>query len=156
MMRAPVIPNGWPSAIAPPNGLSFSASMPHSSRHGHDLGGERLVELDDVDVVDRHAGLLEHAPATAGIGPRPMISGRIAATDGGDDARARLQAELARAFSARHHEHRGGAVVERAGVAGGDGAVRLERRLAAAASFSIVVPGRGPSSLRDLGAVGRA
>ena len=34
-----------------------------------------------------------------------------------------------RAFSSRHHQHRGGAVVERAGVAGRDGAVRLEGRL---------------------------
>ena len=31
MMRAPVMPNGWPSAIAPPNGLSLSSSMPRSS-----------------------------------------------------------------------------------------------------------------------------
>ena len=34
MIRAPVIPNGWPSAIAPPNGFSFSGSIPSSSRHG--------------------------------------------------------------------------------------------------------------------------
>ena len=30
MMRAPVIPNGWPSAIAPPCGFSFSSGMSHS------------------------------------------------------------------------------------------------------------------------------
>jgi hypothetical protein len=56
-----------------------------------------------------------------------MISGRIAATD---DAtiRARRQAQRLRLLG-RHHEHRGGAVVERAGVARGDRALRVERRL---------------------------
>ncbi len=77
-----------------------------------------------------------------------MISGRIAATVeamirafGFRPSRSRLLV--------RHHEHRGGAVVERARVAGGDGAVGLERGLAACASTSIVVPGRGPSSRAD-------
>jgi HAD superfamily hydrolase (TIGR01509 family) len=32
--RAPVIPKGWPSAIAPPNGLSWSSSSPSSSLQG--------------------------------------------------------------------------------------------------------------------------
>ena len=71
MIRAPVIPNGWPSAIAPPNGLSFSASMPQLLAARDDLRRERLVELDDVDVVDRHAGLLEHAPGPPGSGRGP-------------------------------------------------------------------------------------
>src|SRR3954451_9335649 len=34
MIRAPVIPNGCPRAIAPPNGLSLSSSIPSSSLHG--------------------------------------------------------------------------------------------------------------------------
>ena len=34
MMRAPVIPNGWPRAIAPPCGFSFSSGMSHSSMIG--------------------------------------------------------------------------------------------------------------------------
>ena len=34
LIRAPVMPNGWPSAIAPPNGLRRSGSIPSSSRHG--------------------------------------------------------------------------------------------------------------------------
>src|SRR6476646_5152247 len=58
MIRAPVMPNGWPRAIAPPNGLSLS-SDPEIVAARHDLRRERLVDLDDVDVVDRHPGLLE-------------------------------------------------------------------------------------------------
>ncbi len=34
MIRTPVIPNGWPSAIAPPCGLSLSKSNPISSAIG--------------------------------------------------------------------------------------------------------------------------
>src|SRR6185369_4330225 len=42
----------------------------------HDLSGERLVELDKVDVVDRHPS----ARREASTGPRPMISGDSALT----------------------------------------------------------------------------
>ncbi len=34
MIRAPVIPNGWPRAIAPPWVLSLSSSIPHSAMIG--------------------------------------------------------------------------------------------------------------------------
>ena len=52
----------------------------------------------------------------------------MAATRGGDDPRPRGQAELLGALGA-HDEHGGRAVVERARVAGGDGAVGPEGRL---------------------------
>ena len=70
MMRAPVLRNGWPRAMAPPCGLSWRSMSIPVSRTRQDLGGERLVELDDVDVADGHAGLLEHL-ATASMGRRP-------------------------------------------------------------------------------------
>ena len=60
MIRAPVIPNGWPRAIAPPWVLSFSSGMSALVHDRDHLGGEGLVELDHVDVVDRHPGALEH------------------------------------------------------------------------------------------------
>ena len=56
MMRAPVMPNGWPRAMAPPLTFSLSQLMPSSLGRRDDLGGERLVDLDQVDVVDGHAG----------------------------------------------------------------------------------------------------
>ena len=34
MIRAPVIPNGWPRAIAPPKGLSCSSAIPSLRAHG--------------------------------------------------------------------------------------------------------------------------
>ena len=50
--RAPVQPSGWPSAIAPPCGFSLffvDAELAHDRQR---LRGERLVQLDDVDVVE--------------------------------------------------------------------------------------------------------
>ena len=55
----------------------------------------------------------------------------------------------------RHHDHRGGAVVERAGVAGGDLAVGPEHRLAGWPASRRWCPGRGPSSLVTTVAVGQ-
>jgi hypothetical protein len=120
----------------------------------HDLGGERLVELEHVDVVDRHAGLREH-----------LLDGgdRAEAHDlradrghgGGDDAGARLEPEGLRALVG-HHEHRGGAVVERAGVAGRDRAVGPERGLELgellhrrARAGAVVAPHLGAVGCRD-------
>ena len=62
VMRAPVMPNGWPTAIAPPFTLSFSIGMPRSPVGRDDLRRERLVDLDQVDVVDGHAGPRERLP----------------------------------------------------------------------------------------------
>ena len=63
MMRAPVMPNGWPRAMAPPWTLSLSAGDAELPGRGDDLGGERLVDLDQVDVVDGHAGPAERLAA---------------------------------------------------------------------------------------------
>ena len=70
MIRAPVMPNGWPRAIAPPNGLSCSSVDVELARQRDDLGRERLVDLDDVDVVDRHPRCGEQA-GSPGSGRRP-------------------------------------------------------------------------------------
>ena len=60
--RAPVMPNGCPTAIAPPLTLSRSRSIPRSLVRRHHLGGERLVDLHQVDVVDAHPGPGERLP----------------------------------------------------------------------------------------------
>ena len=57
--RVPVEPTGCPRAIAPPLTLIFSSGTPVHRRPRHDDGGERLVDLEEVDVVDRHPGVLE-------------------------------------------------------------------------------------------------
>ena len=62
VIRAPVMPNGWPTAIAPPLTLSLSSSMPEVAGRRDHLRGERLVDLDQVDVVDGHAGAGERLP----------------------------------------------------------------------------------------------
>ena len=58
--RVPVMPSGWPSAIAPPLTLTRSRSSPSSFSTDEILRRERLVDLDQIDVVQRQAGPLEH------------------------------------------------------------------------------------------------
>ena len=80
MMRAPVAPSGWPSAIAPPSMLTLSSDEAEFAHAGDGLRGERLVEFDDVDLARPRC---RRAPAPCGVaptGPMPMISGAQPAT----------------------------------------------------------------------------
>src|SRR5207302_4717665 len=92
---------------------------------GEDLSRKGLVELDDVDVGDFPSRRRQH------------LSYRLDGTDAhdlgsepgdraGDDAGQGRQPQGAGLVLA-HHQDGGGAVVERAGVAGRDLAVGLER-----------------------------
>ena len=98
MIRAPVMPYGWPSAIAPPCGFSLSlervdAELAADRQH---LGGERLVQLHHVDVVDRHPGLGQHLAHR--LDRTDAHDLRLDARDArGEDPRARLDPELGRA-----------------------------------------------------------
>ena len=149
-MRPPVAPTGWPSEMPEPLGFrrsSVGVEIP-GAEDGERLGGEGLVELDDVHVGQRQAeaaeGLLRgrhradahgarrhagHGPARQpGQRPQPEL---LRLLGGGDDAR-------------------GGAVVLPAGVAGGDGGVGVDLARGSARSFasdSTVVSARGCSSL---------
>ena len=79
MIRAPVIPKGWPRAIAPPNGLSFSSSIPSVSLHGTICAANAsLISTTSMSIIDMP--VFFSSCSIAGIGPRPMTSGRIAAT----------------------------------------------------------------------------
>ena len=49
-MRAPEQPSGWPSAMAPPLTLTCVARDRQLAQAGEHLRGERLVELDELDV----------------------------------------------------------------------------------------------------------
>ena len=53
--RAPDMPSGWPSAIAPPLGLTCAASSgkPQLAQHRERLAGERLVQLDHLELPER-------------------------------------------------------------------------------------------------------
>ena len=62
MMRAPVQPIGWPSAIAPPLTFSFSERNRLVAQHREHLRRERLVQLDEIEVVQRQTGALEQLP----------------------------------------------------------------------------------------------
>ena len=119
---------------------------------GDDLGRERLVDLDQVDVVDRHAGprqRLAHGldrTEPHDLGVEPGHTGR-------HDPRQRRDAQLTR-LGVAHHHHGGGTVVERAGVAGGDRPVGTEHRLETGQTLGGGVGAR-PVVLRHDGAVGQ-
>ena len=91
------------------------------------LGGERLVQLDQVDVVDRQPGARQRHPARLDRSEAHDL--RVEPGDAArDDAGRWGDAELL-GLGVAHHQHGRGAVVEWAGVAGGDAAVAPEGRL---------------------------
>ena len=92
------------------------------------LHRERLIQLEEIHVVDRPAGLLRCSFRTASTGVIITSFGSRPARRVADDARDRRQVEARRHVRA-HHDQRGGAVVHAGRVAGGDRAVLLERRL---------------------------
>ena len=49
-------------AMAPPLTLSLASSSREFAGAGHDLGAERLVDLEAVDVVELEAGAFQHRP----------------------------------------------------------------------------------------------
>ena len=74
--RAPEQPSGWPRAIAPPLTLTRSMSGWSSLLPGQHDRGERLVDLDQVDVVDRQPGPLEHLLRWPGSARSASAAGR--------------------------------------------------------------------------------
>ena len=120
---APVAPSGWPCAIAPPHGLSFAASAPNSLLPRERHAGERLVHLDPVEILDRHARALERAPGRRDDAVE-LERGIGADDDAREEARSRLQ--TVRTGGALVGDQDGGrAVGDLACVAGGDHAAGL-------------------------------
>ena len=60
VIRAPEQPSGWPIAMAPPLTFTRSGSSFSSRRHRHRLRRERLVHLDQVEVLEPPARPAEH------------------------------------------------------------------------------------------------
>src|SRR5229473_4548231 len=94
---------------------------------GEGLRGEGFIELDDGDVGKREAGELESLGNSEYRADAEFL-GRAAGGGVGDEARERLEAEGFGAGFA--HDHGGsGAVAHGRAVAGGDGALDVERGL---------------------------
>ena len=127
--RAPDAPSGWPSAMAPPFGFSdFSSvvAVADLRQPGQRHGRERLVDLEDADLVEPKPAALQHLPGRRdrrGEHDDRVVGGQHRGVDPGD----RGQPELAGPFRGGHQQ-RGGAVGDLAGVAGRDHAVRREGR----------------------------
>ncbi len=95
-------PSGWPSAMAPPFGFTCRRRRRARARaHGERLRGERLVELDDVDVADRRAPRRASSFCAAGTGPMPMMRGVDARAGHAEHPRARRAGRALRTASAR-------------------------------------------------------
>ena len=59
-MRSQVVPNGRPTAIAPPNGCTGAKVDTAGAEHWDDLRRGALVELDHGEVLDGRVGQSEH------------------------------------------------------------------------------------------------
>ena len=79
-MRAPDMPRGCPTAMAPPLTLTLAGSRPSSRVGGDPDGGERFVDFDEVEVggVDAFLG--------AGLGDGAGGLGLEGGVGSGDDA----------------------------------------------------------------------
>src|ERR1700722_20104894 len=125
-MRIPVMPNGWPRAMAPPCGFSLS------------LNGSTPISLADGMTCAANASLISTTSTSSMVSPaqrlptgldRPQAHqlGLQGADAGRDDACEGLDPEL---LGERPRHHHGGrrTVVERAGVPGGYPATLAEHR----------------------------
>ena len=142
--RAPDMPIGWPSAIAPPLTLTIAGSMPRS-RGGLDAHrGERLVDLDQVEVGRGQPRLAQRCliALDGWLVQRVVGAGDVAVrADLGEPGQPELLG-----LGLAHDDDRGGAVGDRRGGSGGDGAVLAERGPQLGQRSRPWCPGRMPSS----------
>ena len=124
---APVQPSGWPSAIAPPLTFTFAGSSPSCLDHRQRLRREGLVQLDEVDLVERQAGQLERLGDRVHRADAHLFR-QAPGIGEGHEARQRLEAQRCGALGGHHH--RGGRAVGRLRrVARRHRALGVERRL---------------------------
>ena len=76
MSMAPVAPMGCPSAMAPAVDVDLLAVDVQVADELLDDDGERLVDLEEVDVVERQAGPVEHLAGRRDRGRSASASGR--------------------------------------------------------------------------------
>ena len=127
--RAPDAPIGWPIAIAPPLTLTLEVSQPRSL-----LTAQACAAKASLASIRSRSPMFQpaffSAAREAGIGPGAHDLRIDAGLAPGHDAAEHLLAFLGRLLGGHQH-HRGGAVIDAGGAAGGHGAVLLEGRLAA-------------------------
>ena len=144
-IRPPEAPSGWPIAIAPPRALTISGSTFQASTQASDctanasLSSTAPTSAQPMPArAQRAVGRLDRREAEV----LRLQRGRRRARRSGPAGRRRSGRRRPREPSST----RGGAVVERRGVAGGDRAVGPERRLRARPASPAWLPGRMPSS----------
>ena len=132
MIAAPVAPIGWPRAIAPPLGLTFSSSRPRSSMTASACAANAslssITPISSSERPARSSTLRDGRHRADAHDLRVDAAARV-----GEDPRAHGRAELLGLAPSLMQHDRGAGVVHARGVAGGDGAVLLEDRLAACA-----------------------
>ena len=74
--RVPVMPSGWPSAIAPPLTLTRSRSRPSSFSTARYCAANASFTSIEIDVLQRQARLLEHRARRRRPAPCPSASAR--------------------------------------------------------------------------------
>ena len=118
MMRAPEAADG----VADGDGAAVDVDLAHVEAqltgHGDGLGGEGLVGLDEVDIVDGHAGL-GHGLTGGGHGADAHDLGIDAALAPADELGHGLEVILLHGLAGGENDG-GSAVVDAGGVAGGD------------------------------------
>ena len=125
VIRAPVAPSGWVSAIAPPFDVDLrSRSRPSSSLDRYVLRGEGLVDLDQIDVVQGEAGLVQRL-ARRGRRPDPHDARWDPGDGPRDEAAHGREAVGRRELGVGDHEG-GRPVPDSARVSGRDQPVLLE------------------------------
>ena len=127
MMRAPVCPKGCPRAIAPPLTFSLSQLMPKCFADGMTCAAN--ASLISTRSMSSIVMLARAEDLTAGVYRSQSHDLGIQSRDAaGHDAGQGRDAQFL-GLGIAHHDHRSRAVVERAGVPGGDGAAFAEDRL---------------------------
>ena len=74
--RAPEQPSGWPIAIAPPFTLTRRRIEPELAHAGDRLRGERLVQLDEIEIARRRCRRAPAPSAWPGSARGPSASAR--------------------------------------------------------------------------------
>jgi len=105
--------------MAAPFTLYFSGSIPRPIPAVEGLGGKGLVELPQIDVVDRQPASFEQ-PGDGEHGSDPHLVG-LAARDGDPPVDPERAEATAGRFARLHQDERGGAVGELGGIPSADG-----------------------------------
>ena len=128
VIRAPDMPSGWPSAMAPPLGLTrgSSSATPSARRSRQNLAGEGLVQFDHVEIVDAEAEA-DHQLLGGRRRPDPHDPRRDPRRRAAEIARNRGEPVLRRRLGGGEDQRRG-AIVDAGGISRRHASAVAERR----------------------------